>query len=226
MIKIQGKYGEIIFFKTSTISTFIPLNGFELEAEYTNHPTKSRVLLNATYQEKNLFGELKHTRSEDNIFPASGEITLKTPIDFLKYLKGNYEVNLDDGVLDASIFLTRNEKDTIDVEIDGLIQDNSISADIGIKHTFGSKEKIQISTFLRRNNTVILNNISIQSGENQVISELKLKQHPYLKFDYKLEGKIPSPINLRIAYTNTDTTKVLKSEMKYQNSHFVTRVVF
>ena len=71
MIEIQGKYGEIIYVKTNTISTFSPLNGFKLEAEYTNQPTKSHILLNVTYKEKNIFGELEDRGAQPGSHPTN-----------------------------------------------------------------------------------------------------------------------------------------------------------
>ena len=175
-------------------------------------------MLNGTYHEKSLFGELRHLSSENDLIPADGEITIKTPMNLIRSLKGSYQVKLENGVLDANIFLTRNDKDTVRIETNGLIYKDDITMDISIDHTFGTKEKIDISTVLKRNSTLIFNSIAIKSGVKQLISELKLKQYPYLKFDYKLEAKTPSPVNLRIAYTNNDKTKILKSELKYQNT--------
>ena len=158
-VDVSGKFGGIIQSKITTISTYQPLDGISLEIHYKNLPSIFLLSLSGSYQDKKCFGELKHFSTEDSLFPANGEFTLRTPTEILQSLTGSYELKLENGVLGAKVDMSRNEKDKIELLIDGLIYTDDISLNVSVDHTFGTKDKIEIATTLQRNTTFVFNTL-------------------------------------------------------------------
>ena len=216
LLEAKGRYGGTNEVAFNTKSSYSPLDSIAMKFSFTNLPKLFQVLLNGTYQEKNILVDFTHSSSGLGVFPCSGSLTLRTPLHQLLSLDSSYNATSEDGNLQISGTVVSNKKDSVEVLLHGQAEPGKHSLNMTIGHSFGRRQKILITSDFRQNSMTIDHSLNIQSGSLELRSSLKARTYEDLSFLYRMKTVSPNPIKVEIEYHSKGRS--LKSEIRVQNS--------
>ena len=216
LLEAKGRYGGTNEVALNTKSSYSPLDGIEAKISYTNLPKVFQVLLNGTYHEKHLLIDFIHSSSGLGFFPFIGGLTLRTPLQQLLSLDSSYNATREDDQLQFIGTVLCNNKDSVEVLLNGQVGPGKHSLNMTIGHSFGRREAIHITSDFRQNSMTLDHSLNIKSGSLELRSSLKARTYEHLSFLYRMKTISANPIKVEVEYHSKGRS--LKSEIRVQNS--------
>ena len=216
LLEAKARYGGTNEVALNSKSSYSPLDGIKLKISYTNLPKVFQVLFNGTYNEKHLLVDFIHTSSGLGFFPSNGGLTLRTPLQQLSSLDSSYNATMEDGHLQVSGTVACNNKDSVEVLLQGEAENGKHLLNMTIEHSFGRREAIHITSNFKQNSMTLDHSLNIKYGSLELRSSLKARTYDDLSFLYRMKTISPNPIKIEVEYHSKG--KSLKSEIRVQNS--------
>ena len=123
---------------------------------------------------------------------------------------------MEEGHLQVSGTVVCNNKDSVEVLLQGEAENGKHSLNMTIEHSFGRREAIHITSNFKQNSMTLDHSLNIKYGSLELRSSLKARTYDDLSFLYRMKTISPNPIKIEVEYHSKG--KSLKSEIRVQNS--------
>ena len=171
------------------------------------------------YHEKNL--EVYLNQSSENS-EANQKIHatyyLKSHLRWINFVHGSYQIKISGNTNLESFFNIIKDHYDIKISINGKLSYHRINLQYIIDHNIGSKDQIHGEVRFKRKNYAYYLNVSLKQQNIDVTATIKTRKNPNLSFDFSIVSKKLHPASFRVKLDETDDKKVLKAELKIQNT--------